>query len=127
MTATTFVTAMSEAELQGNVIDLAHLLGFRVAHFRPARTATGWRTPVAADGAGWPDLTLVRGDRLVFVELKRSKGKVTEEQQAWLEALGNVAEVYVWRPADWVDGTIETLLRQPAEISTGYHRVGGLQ
>ena len=47
---------MSERELQDAVIQLARLLGWRVAHFRPAMTTRGWRTPVSADGAGFPDL-----------------------------------------------------------------------
>jgi hypothetical protein len=49
--------------------------GWRAAHFRPARTAKGWRTPVAADGAGFPDLVLVRRTRIVAAELK--SGRVT--------------------------------------------------
>lgn len=52
--------SISEAELQSAVIELARTLGYRVAHFRAARTAQGWRTPVEADGAGFPDL--VKGE-----------------------------------------------------------------
>jgi hypothetical protein len=50
----------TEREFQRQVIDLARLLGWRCAHFRPGRTARGWRTPVQADGAGFPDLQPVR-------------------------------------------------------------------
>ncbi len=107
----TTIKSMTEAELLDAVVDLGHLFGWRAAHFRPARTAHGWRTPVAADGAGWPDLTLVRGDRLVFAELKSERGKTTTEQTEWLEHLDKVAEVHVWRPGDWADGAIETVLR----------------
>jgi hypothetical protein len=45
-----------EQSFQSVVIEVARLTGWRVAHFRAARTAHGWRTPVTADGAGWPDL-----------------------------------------------------------------------
>jgi hypothetical protein len=56
------------------VIDLPHLLGWRAAHFRPARTATGWRTPVAADGAGFPDLVPAKsGLPVIFAETKRER------------------------------------------------------
>ncbi len=48
-----------EADFQAQVIDLLHLHGWVVAHFRPARTAKGWITPVAADGAGFLDLLAV--------------------------------------------------------------------
>jgi hypothetical protein len=45
---------------------------------------------------------LVRGERLLFAELKREKGKLSAEQEAWLEDLRRVpgVEVYVWRPGD---------------------------
>ena len=54
---------VSEKDLQRGIIDLACALGYRVAHFRPVQTSTAWRTPVAADGAGWPDLVLISGRR----------------------------------------------------------------
>ena len=59
--------SMSEAVLQDAVIELANLKGWTVAHFRPAQNARGdWRTPVAAQGKGFPDLVMVRRDQLVF-------------------------------------------------------------
>ena len=96
---------MLEAELQANVIDLAQVLGWRVVHFRPAQTSKGWRTAVQGDGKGYPDLTLLRGNRGIAAELKSARGKVTAEQAAWLGAfLATGWEVHVWRPADWVEG-----------------------
>ena len=78
------------------------MLGWKRAHFRPARTAHGWRTPVAADGAGFPDLILVRGDRLLAAELKTESGTLTPAQSEWLEALAAAGmETFVWRPDDW--------------------------
>lgn len=103
---------ISEAELQRGVIELAQALGWRVAHFRPARTEEGWRTAVSADGKGYPDLTLVRGTRCLVVELKAARGRVHPEQQIWLEAFARTpVEVYLWRPADWLSGEIEQVLR----------------
>lgn len=100
---------MTEKEFQSAVIDFARFCNWRVAHFRPAQTVHGWRTPVQGDGKGYPDLTLVRGERLLFVELKGEKGKVSVEQQDWLDALkGTGVEVYLWRPSDW--DTIATTL-----------------
>jgi hypothetical protein len=105
---------MSEAELQECVIATAHLFGWRVAHFRAAQTKHGWRTPVAADGKGFPDCVLVR-DRVIFAELKAERGRTSPEQLDWLAALANAnAEQYVWRPSDWASGEIEAALRRRA-------------
>lgn len=104
---------MTESQLQDAVIDCARTLGWMCAHFRPAKTTSGrWVTPVQADGAGYPDLTLVR-DRVIFAELKNARRPLEPEQvvwRAWLEAAG--AEYHLFRPADWVDGTIENILRR---------------
>jgi len=57
-----------EATFQACVVEVARLAGWRTLHIRPARRADGsWRTPIGGDGKGWPDLTLVRPPRLLFV------------------------------------------------------------
>lgn len=107
------VLKVDEASFQATVIDAAHLQGWRVAHFRPAMTSSGWRTPVAADGKGFPDLVLVR-DRVVFAELKGSSGQVRPDQRQWLDALQAAGvEAYCWRPRDW-DEIERTLARREA-------------
>jgi hypothetical protein len=93
---------ITEAEFQQQVCDLATLLGWSWGHFRPAKTQRGWRVPVSGPlGKGWPDLVLVRDDRLLFVELKRS-GKLapSPDQRFVLQLLGAAAETYVWTPDD---------------------------
>lgn len=96
------VLPISEADFQAAVIDLARVNGWRVVHFRPARTEQGWRTPVAADGKGFPDLVCCGRGRVIFVELKSQQGRIRPEQQQWLDSLQAVgAEAYVWRPSDW--------------------------
>ena len=111
---------MTEAQFQRSVIELAQLNGWKVAHFRKAQNGKGaWRTAVAADGAGFPDLVLAR-DRVIFAELKTDKGRVRPEQRAWLDALtcagvnthrAASVETVVWRPRDWND-IQETLTRK---------------
>jgi hypothetical protein len=105
----------SEKSFQRQVIDLARLRRWVVAHFRPALDRDGrWKTPVQADGAGFPDLVLVRPPWILFVELKRDGAKLTELQENWASLLkrceGNNRYVahYVWRPEDWP--MIESLL-----------------
>jgi hypothetical protein len=98
------------------VIDLARWNGWRVAHFRPALTKGGrWVTAVQGDGAGFLDLVMVRGDRIIFAELKSADGKLRAEQErwylallAWSACLGTAALVTVWRPTDWPE--IEKIL-----------------
>lgn len=108
---TTTAAAMTETELLQVVLETAALFGWRTLHLRPARTAAGWRTAVSGDGAGFPDVLAVRGNRIIAAELKSHRGQLSAEQQVWLDALSTVAETYVWRPEQWTDGTIEAVLR----------------
>jgi hypothetical protein len=112
---------MTEAQLQSAIVECAQLLGWRCAHFRPAQTAKGWRTAVSADGAGYPDLTLVRNGFLIFAELKSAKGRVSAEQQRWLDELTAVSFqedrvlTYLWTTQQWSDGSIERVLKETGQ------------
>lgn len=93
-----------EQSFQEAVLEVAKLAGWRSLHIRPAGRADGsWRTPIGGDGKGWPDLTLVRPPRLLFVELKSESGTLRPQQCEWLDALRllPMCETYVWRPSDW--------------------------
>lgn len=127
--------AVTEADFQRQVTDLATALGWAWAHWRPLQNRRGmWQVPVEGPlGAGWPDLTLVRvrDRRLLFVELKRELGTVSADQAAVLAALGELVfnrysiapamafgvlaipqvQVVVWRPS---------MLRDPIETSPIY-------
>lgn len=94
---------MTEAVLQQRVNRLAAVLGFAVYHTHDSRRSQ----------AGYPDCTLLREGRLVFAELKSQRGRVRPEQRVWLDELAKVpgAEVYLWRPVDLLDGTVEGVLR----------------
>lgn len=86
-------------------LSLAHLYGWQVAHFRAARTKYGWVTAVAGDGAGFPDLVLVRAEdnhgRVIWAEIKRQGEKPRLEQRRWLDLLYNAGEeVYLWYVSD---------------------------
>jgi hypothetical protein len=92
---------VTEAELQAAIVELAQLLGWRVYHTHDSRHSA----------AGFPDLVLVRGRRLVFAELKTGRRRVTEEQARWLAALGEAGvETHVWREDDWLNGDVERAL-----------------
>jgi hypothetical protein len=108
-----------EAAFQQQVIEIAHIYRWRVAHFRAAQTARGWRTPVEADGMGFPDLVLIRPPELIIAELKSEKGVLSLAQRGWVgelslveEAIATAAgqpphrrlfEINVWRPSDFDD------------------------
>lgn len=99
----------SETELQTDVIRRAHGHGWLIAHFRPVKQqrrdgSVRHLTPVQADGAGFPDLVMVRGARMVVVELK-AKTKLRPEQEVWIAAFSGVrcAETYIWDTKTRVD------------------------
>lgn len=80
---------------------IAHAFRWKAAHFRPAYTGRGYRTPVSGDGEGFLDWTLAR-DRMMAVELKTKKDDVRPKQQEWVSAWQRAkVEVHVWWPKDW--------------------------
>ena len=99
---------LSERDLLAQVRQLALVCDWLVYHTHDSR-----RSP-----AGFPDLVLVRSERLIFAELKKEKGRVTPDQKRWLDALeacqvapgpemlpGDhwLPEVYIWRPSNWAE------------------------
>lgn len=75
--AVTLATLETERQFQARVIALAKMRGWM--HY-----AT-WRS--VHSPAGFPDLLLCRTPRLVALELKRTDGQPTADQQEWIEAL----------------------------------------
>ena len=105
----------SESDFQRQTIQFAQMHRWKVAHFRTMRTFKGnYITPVQADGAGWLDLICVRLSRLIIVEIKSEKGKLSPAQKMWFDILQPLAdagkiELYLWRPSQWKE--IEVILR----------------
>jgi hypothetical protein len=87
--------AVSERALTDYVRDVARAFGWRRFH--------SWLSKHSP--AGFPDEVLCRPPRLVFAELKSEKGKLSAEQEAWLQDLRGVpgVECYVWRPSDMAE------------------------
>lgn len=101
---------ISERDFLRQVCELASFRGWEWLHLRPGMTRDSWRTPISGSlGKGWPDLVLVRSDRILFVELKRDGLDATSEQWSVLRVLAPIGECYVWHPADWA--LVESTLR----------------
>jgi hypothetical protein len=98
--------SISEKQLSQHVVNLARMLGWRVARWPT------WR-PTGTD-PGVPDLVMAKDGRVIFAELKATGGRVSDAQREWCDALhGNapyVRHVY-WFPANWLSGEVERVLR----------------
>lgn len=88
--------AITEKQFEAQVKDLAKIFGWLYYHT--------WRS--IHSPAGFPDVVMVRQGRLIFAELKSEKGKLSDKQQEWIDALRDGQkfapmpnwEVYAWRP-----------------------------
>jgi hypothetical protein len=94
------IADVTEKQFMGAVVEMAQMLGWLLYHTHDSRRSE----------AGFPDIVCVRRDRILFIELKTEKGRLSEEQERWLSALGLAgAAVHCWRPSDWP--AIEAALR----------------
>jgi hypothetical protein len=106
--------SITEKELSQWTLDLARLLGWKVARW-PTWHSTG-------TDSGVPDLLLAREGVVLLVELKRETGKLSPAQEEWAQH----APVLVYKPSDWLSGEIERVLRHGvhAHCADEFHRCG---
>lgn len=92
---------MTERELMQAASDLARSRGWLVFHAFDSRRSE----------PGLPDLLCVRDGRLLAIECKSAKGRVTKAQRAWLHALDAVrdATAIILRPGDTYDELADLL------------------
>lgn len=105
----------TEEDFQKMVEDTAHLLGWKTFSLiqSAAISAKTGKIISMVTKRGWPDLVLVKGNKIIFWELKADKGKLSPEQREWLtalEAVKTVHQVGCVRPRDWK--LIEETLRE---------------
>ena len=93
---------MLEKHFASQVEDLLRLTGWRFQHQRPAQYVSGRYATHFTGDSGFPDYVFVRGERLIFAELKTDNGRTTQAQNQWITDLQNARsiEVYLWRPND---------------------------
>lgn len=90
----------SELQCQRTIVAAARLGGWLVHAERAAQRQSGrWATPIQGD-KGFVDLILVRGERVMAIELKRKPNRVEATQLRWLDALtlAGVDTRVVWVP-----------------------------
>ena len=93
---------ITEKAFESQVKDLAKIFGWLYYHT--------WRS--IHSPAGFPDVVMVRGERIIFAELKSEKGVVSQKQQEWLDALSDApVEVFLWRAGDETIEEIVEILR----------------
>ncbi len=95
MKASDLLLRLSESQFQQMITDRAKVRGWLVYHTYDSRRST----------AGFPDLVLARDGRVLIIEVKTEKGRLSKAQAEWLRELGiddslRSQEVYVWRPSD---------------------------
>lgn len=118
--------SMPESALQGFVRETALTFGWLYFHYPSAAQAAAVKQGRydALPDKGFLDTVLVptrSGLPIVFAECKRQTGRVTAEQQQWIDAIEQAigiatdyVQVHVWKPAD-MDSIIELLSGQDRE------------
>lgn len=80
VTVRTWHTLATEAQLQETLRVVALRGGWRYFHNYDAR-----RSP-----AGFPDIIAIRNGCMVVFEVKKQKGRVSAQQQDWIDAFGSL-------------------------------------
>ena len=82
---------MTEKAFQAEIMAALKACGYMVYHTHDSRRSA----------AGFPDLMCVRPGECFFAELKSERGRVSVEQQEWIDALREAGQVvHVWKPSD---------------------------
>ena len=101
------VLKQSEREFQAQVMRVVAVFGGLVYHTYDSRRSA----------MGYPDLTILTLDRrVIFAELKNDRGRLTEDQRVWLEALPD-HQAYLWRPDDFDDAV--RIIQEGHRVSEG--------
>ena len=99
---TDYYQPLTEHQLKIEVLKIAYKNGWLVYHV-PATNVRG------SQGRGYPDLTLARDGKVLWLELKQEKAGQSNEQILWMFALGMA--YHVIRPSDWSAGKVHELLQ----------------
>lgn len=98
----------TERDLKHAIVAKAEEQGWNVQQTSQAKPRRPVRRQGRSTAVGYPDLTLARDGKRLWIEVKDERGKVSDDQWRWIIALG---EAYVIRPSDWNSGRVAELLR----------------
>jgi hypothetical protein len=91
---------MSEKQLVKHIKNAAETFGWLFAHFVATKTKGATFTNVQGDN-GSPDIILARRGVVLHIETKTQRGKLSEAQEQWRDAMG--ASWRQWKPEHWPD------------------------
>ncbi len=91
---------ISETAFASQVEDLFNIYHWHWAHFRPAFSNKGWRTPVSGKGKGFLDYIALRPPRILVAELKDDHSKMRPEQEEWFEKWKDCQRAVTTEPID---------------------------
>lgn len=101
---------LSEAEFQEQVRALCRWRGVLVYHTHDSRRSD----------AGFPDLVIVGADSILYRELKKEGGRVTPDQQRWIEAINAAGgDAAVWRPSQFSTDVRHDITRMRPVLKVG--------
>jgi hypothetical protein len=92
---------MSERAMQDQLTYELRRFGYLVHHTRPATNRRGrWSTPLQGV-PGFPDLIVARAGRVLYLELKSARGRLSADQERWRDTLQAAGQDWrLVRPAD---------------------------
>lgn len=95
--------AMPEKALLEQVREAARVLGLRCYHTHDSRRSE----------PGFPDVVLVGRHGVLWRELKTHTGRLTRDQQDWIDRLHIAGQdAAVWRPSDLITGRVLDQMRE---------------
>lgn len=119
----------SEDQLQQKIISLGKTLDGKLQQQHPCdpamRLLIFHDTDSRLNVAGLPDILAVGPGGQIWAELKRQsrRAQARPEQKIWLAALAaGGASVFLWRPEDWIKGTIQNELYRISRPRPGRNR-----
>lgn len=98
----------SEEDEQAAVVEYLELKGYKFTASNSGMYSKSWKQKAKMKKTGvrpgFPDLTIILPNKLLFIEMKRKKGgQVSTYQKEWIKALNGVSEsveAFVARGAD---------------------------